>query len=80
MSDLRIPKNFDAAIIALQCPRPHCTHKFTHSGEEYRTVRALACPECGGEIQVDLGYLKKLHEMQLKMLRQARARMRTLGI
>ena len=80
VSALPITRNFEAAVIALRCPHRHCAHRFMHTGEGYRTAGLLTCPECGGETPVDLDLLKKLHEKQVKMLRQARNRMRTLGI
>jgi hypothetical protein len=51
-----------------------------HTGEDYRTAGTLICPECSAKTPVDLDLLKKLHEKQVKMLRQARNRMRALGV
>ena len=80
MTGIRSPKNFDAALIELGCPSPYCTYRFRHNGEQYKAAGALSCPECGSDVQVDLALLKRLHEKQLKMLRQANARLRSLGI
>jgi len=80
VTGIPITRNFDAAVIALRCPHKPCAHRFMLAGEEYRSAGTLTCPECGGEAPVDLDLLKKLHEKQMKMLRQARSRMRILGI
>src|SRR5579863_862470 len=80
MTVVRTPKNFDAALIELRCPSRHCTYRFRRNGEQYKTAGALTCPECGSQVEVDLALLKRLHENQLKLLRHAKARLRSLGI
>jgi hypothetical protein len=50
------------------------------TGEAYETAETLVCPECGGETRIDVNHLKTIHERQLKLLRQTRERLRTMGI